>query len=84
MKHRLRINVADRYGHKERIVQSGIVHIPRRVLRFLFGDFCEVLVLTPGQTVEGIEIHEIRNGDGHNETVRDQRRNHGAAGSAGA
>ena len=29
-------------------------------MRFLFGDFCEVLVLTPGRTVCGVEIHEVR------------------------
>ena len=84
MKHSVRINIADRNGHKERILQSGIVHIPRHLLKFLFGDFCEVLVLTPGQTVEGIEIHEIRNGGRKSETVRNQYPDHGAAGSAGA
>ena len=60
MKHSVRINVADRNGHWERILQSSVLHIPKRLLRFLFGDFCEVVVLTPSQTVEGIEIHEIR------------------------
>ena len=30
----------------------------------MFGEFREVLVLTPGETVEGIEIHEMR-GDGN-------------------
>ncbi len=31
---------------------------------FLFGEFCEVLVLTPGESVQGIEIKEMR-GDGN-------------------
>ena len=69
MKHRVRINVADRKGHQEKVLQSGIVHIPKRLLRFLFGEFCEVLVLSPGQTVQGIEIHEIRNGGKAHEVV---------------
>ena len=33
-------------------------------LRKMFGEFREGLVLTPGETVEGIEIHEMR-GDGN-------------------
>ncbi len=69
MKHRVRINVADRKGYQENVLQSGIVHIPKCLLRFHFGEFCEVLVLTPGQTVQGIEIHEIRNGGKAREAV---------------
>ena len=66
MKHRVRINVADRNGHRERILQSGIVRIPRRLRKFLFGDFCEVFVLTPGKSVAGIEINETQK-DGEDE-----------------
>ena len=33
-------------------------------MTFLFGEFSEVLVLAPGDTVEGIEIKEMR-GDGN-------------------
>ena len=69
MKHRIQINVADRRGCQRQILSSGVAHMPKRLLKFLFGDFCEVFVLTPGQTVEGIEIHEIRNGDTNRETV---------------
>ena len=47
-----------RLKHKVRI------NIAKKLLTFLFGDFCEVLVLTPGETVQGIEIREMR-GDGN-------------------
>ena len=33
--------------------------LPKRLLKWLFGDFCEVLVLTPGKTVGEVEIHEV-------------------------
>ena len=59
-KHTVRINIANRQGEKRNILTSTRVSIPRRILRFLFGDFCQVLVLTPGETVEGIEINETR------------------------
>lgn len=64
-KHTVRINIANRCGEKHNVLTSTKVPIPRRILRFLFGDFCRVLVLTPGETVEGIEINETqKDGDG--------------------
>ena len=64
-KHTVRINIANRRSEKHNVLTSTRVSIPRRILRFLFGDFCQVLVLTPGETVEGIEINETRkDGDG--------------------
>lgn len=59
-RHIVRINIASRRGDKQRVLTSTRVSLPRRLLRFLFGDFCQVLVLTPGETVEGIEINETR------------------------
>lgn len=59
-KHTVKINIANRRGEKRNVLTSTRVSIPSRILRFLFGDFCQVLVLTPGETVEGIEINETR------------------------
>lgn len=64
-KHIVKINIANHRGEKQNVLSTTRVSIPRRILRFLFGDFCQVLVLTPGETVEGIEINETRkDGDG--------------------
>lgn len=60
--HKVRINVADRHGRRQSVLQSGYLSIPKKLLTLLFGDFCEILVLTPGETVQGIEIQEIRRG----------------------
>lgn len=60
LQHKVRINIADKSGKKQEILQSEHRSIPKRLLTFLFGDFCEVLVLTPGETVQGIEIKEMR------------------------
>lgn len=62
LKHTVRINIADKNGNKQEILQSEHRSIPKKLLTFLFGDFCEVLVLTPGETVQGIEIKEMRGG----------------------
>lgn len=64
LKHKVRINIADRNGHKQEVLQSEHRSIPKRLLTFLFGEFCEILVLTPGETVQGIEIKEMR-GEGN-------------------
>lgn len=66
-RHIVRINIASRRGDKRRVLTSTRVSLPRRLLRFLFGDFCQVLVLTPGETVEGIEINETRKGGDQDE-----------------
>ena len=64
LKHKVRINIADKNGNKQEVLQSEHRSIPKKLLTFLFGDFCEALVLTPGETVQGIEIREMR-GDGN-------------------
>lgn len=64
LKHKVQINVADKRGNKQEVLQSEHRSIPKRLLTFLFGEFCEILVLTPGKSVEGIEIKEMR-GDGN-------------------
>ena len=60
LKHKVRINIADKSGKKQEVLQSGHRSIPKRLFTFLFGGFCEILVLTPGKSVQGIEIKEMR------------------------
>ena len=48
LNHKVRINIADQRGNKETVLQSSHMSIPKRMLTFFFGDFCEILVLTPG------------------------------------
>ena len=52
LKHKIRINIADKSGNKQEVLQSEHMSIPKRLLTFIFGEFCEVLVLTPGETVQ--------------------------------
>ena len=64
IKHRVQICVADNKGKKQEVLGSTRIRLPKRLLKFMFGEFCEVLVLTPGKSVENIEIHEVKGGDG--------------------
>lgn len=61
-KHRVKISVANRSGSKQEVMQSSRVRMSRRLLTLLFGEFCEILVLSPGETVQKIEIQEMRDG----------------------
>ena len=63
LQHQVRIHIAQKDGsHPTAVLKSGIRKIPQRLLSFLFGEFTEVLVLTPGQSVQSVEIHEIKKG----------------------
>ena len=62
LRHKVQINIATRNGDKQKVVSGTTMRLPQRLLKMVFGDFTEVLVISPGRTVEGIEIKEIRNG----------------------
>ena len=61
--HRVQINVANNKGQIQQVLKSRQIRLPERLLKLLVGNFCEVLVLTPGSSVQNIEIHEVRNVD---------------------
>ena len=63
LRHKVRINVADRNGRKQEVLESAHMSLPKRLLTFLFGEFSEILVLTPGKSVEGVTIEEIGGDD---------------------
>ena len=52
IKHKIVINVSDPNGRKANVLRGADVKLPARLLRFLFGDFTQVYLLSPGQTVE--------------------------------
>ena len=65
-KHRIRINVSDEKS-MARVLEGADRRLPMRLLRFLFGDFTTVYLLSPGQSVESVEIHEVKGGGRANE-----------------
>jgi hypothetical protein len=59
MIHKVQINVAEANGKNQKVLGSRIKRIPNRLLRLLFGDYSQVLILKPGKTIQAIEIREI-------------------------
>ena len=62
LKHKVTINVAKPNGEKSSVIQSSRKTIRTRMLDFLFGKKVSLLVITPGVSVETVEIKEIKDG----------------------
>ena len=62
MKHKVCINIAKPGGRPIPVVRSGTMQIRKRVLDFLFGQQVNVIVLSPGDTVQTVEIRELKEG----------------------
>lgn len=62
LKHKVTINVAKPDGGKSPVIQSSRKTIRTRMLDFLFGKKASLLVITPGDSVETVEIKEIKEG----------------------
>lgn len=63
LKHKVVINVSDSGGRKTNVLKGADTKLPARLLKFLFGDFTQVYLLSPGQTVESVDIKEVREGE---------------------
>lgn len=61
LKHKVRISVS-RPQRKSEVIRSGSREIRSKLLDFLFGEKVGVFVLTPGRTVETVEIRELPEG----------------------
>ncbi len=62
MKHKVSINIAKPGSTPTPVVRSGSVQIRKKLLDFLFGKNMNVLVLSPGDTVQTVEIREVKEG----------------------
>ena len=72
MKHRIIINVTDPNGRRAALLRGADMKLPARLVRFLFGDFQQIYLLSPGQTIESVNIREVKEGgreDVENESV---------------
>lgn len=65
LKHKVSISIAQPDGRTSSVIKSGSMQVRNKLLKFLFGEKVNVLVLTPGDSVETVEIHQIGGGKGH-------------------
>ena len=62
VKHKVCINIAKPSSTPSPVVRSGTMQIRKRILDFLFGRQVNVLVLSTGDSVQTVEIHELKGG----------------------
>lgn len=62
MKHKLCIKVAKKDGTSKSVVRSRSLTIRGRILDFLLGPKVNVLVLSNGDSVQTVEIRELKEG----------------------
>lgn len=67
IKHKVTINVAKPGGIRSPVLQSSRQTIRSKLLNLLFGEKVSLIVITPGDSVETVEIKEIREGGAENE-----------------
>ncbi len=60
LKHKIIINVSDPNGRKSTVLRGADMRLPSKIIKFLFGDFTQVYLLAPGQTVESVDVKEIK------------------------
>ena len=63
MKHRVTIKVSDKP-----VLKAADMSLPQRIIRWLFGDYQQIYLLNPGQSIDRIEVKEI--GEHENERIR--------------
>ena len=66
IKHKVIINVTDEKGDKMEVLRGGQLTLPQRIIKFLFGDYRQVFLLDPGQSVESVDVKEVRKGGSSN------------------
>lgn len=62
LKHKVSICVTRPDGGKATVLKGGSRTLRSRLLNLLFGEKVGVIVVTPGETVETVEIKEIQGG----------------------
>ncbi len=70
IKHKVVINVTDENGDTKEVLQGGQLTLPQKIIKLLFGDYRQVFLLNPGQSVQSVDVKELKEGgstDGKNE-----------------
>lgn len=62
LKHKIIINVSDPNGKKATVLRGADITLPSKLIKFFFGDFTQVYLLAPGQTVESVDVKEVKEG----------------------
>lgn len=76
VKHEVTINVAKPDGNTTTVLRGAGKRLPTRICKFLFGDFTQVYLLSPGQTVASVDVREVKEGGESYGATKGTRRSH--------
>ena len=62
IKHKVIINVTDENGDTIEVLRGGQLTLPQRIIKFLFGDYRQVFLLNPGESVQSVDVKELKKG----------------------
>lgn len=62
LRHRITINVTDPNGRSVMVLKVTEMRLSSRLVKLLFGDFKQVHLLAPGQSVDYVDIHKVKEG----------------------
>ena len=59
LRHKVIMKVADRHGNKKEILRTVNVSLPKKIIKLIFGEFTDFMLIVPGDSVEGFYIEEL-------------------------
>lgn len=62
LRHKITINVMDPHVRNDRVIKGVEMRLSERFTRFLFREFTQVYLLAPDQTVDFVDVHELKEG----------------------
>ena len=67
MKHKVVINVSSGNKQKAPVLKAALLTLPRGIVQFLFGEYTQIYLISPGKTIESVNIKEVQKGEYTNE-----------------
>ncbi|MEI6132410.1 MAG: hypothetical protein WCQ41_06280 [Bacillota bacterium] len=64
MKHSIEISVSEGGGHKNTVLKSRKISLPKKLWRLFFGLERKAIILVPGDSVESVSIKEVESNAG--------------------
>ena len=59
MAHKVRVNLVTKSNRKEELLSNKTIRLPQRLVKLLFGDATQILIMQPGQSVQTVEFFEL-------------------------
>ena len=63
MKHKVKINLVTNENKRQQLYADRTLSLPRRIVRLLFGEATQILIMQPGQSVKTVEFFELPDGE---------------------